>query len=113
MAGLSRLPKSRACSAARALRAHPEHGDGAAVPAPAGDVVADRNRPLFAVRNRAHAMTLDATRDQIVAHCLCTTRAECDVVLARAAFVGMAFNRELRILTVVGEPLRLLVERRA
>ena len=55
-------------------------------------------------------MTLDATRDQIVAHGLRATRAECDIVLARAAFVGMAFNRELRILTVIGEPLRLLVE---
>src|SRR5262245_2113854 len=96
-----------------ALRTDAEHGHGAAVLRPAGDVITDRDRPLLAVRNCPHPLTLDSTRDQIVAHRLRTTCAERDIVFARPTLVGVSLDRELRILTVVGEPLRLLVKSRA
>src|SRR5665811_1601802 len=91
------------------LRTGVEHRDRAAVLRPAGDVVADRDRPLLAVGDGAHAVGLDAARDQIVARGLGAPCAERDVVFARAALVGVAFDGE-GILAVIGEPLRLLVE---
>ena len=54
----------------------------------------------------------DPARDQIFAHGLRAAGAERDVVFARAALVGMAFDGE-GVAVVVVEPLRLLVERRA
>src|SRR4029079_9349810 len=95
------------------LRADPEHRDRTAVLRPARDVVADRDRPLLPVRDRAHALRLDAARNQIVAHRLRAACAQGDVVLASAAFVGVTFDGELAVLAVVGQPLRLLVERRS
>src|SRR5665811_686683 len=87
------------------LRTGVEHRDRAAVLRPAGDVVAHRHRPLLAVGDGAHAVGLDAARDQIIAHALRPAGAQRDVVFARAALVGMAFDGE-GILAVVGEPLR-------
>src|ERR1700731_4591543 len=86
-----------------------EHRHGAAVLRPARYVVADRDRPFLAVGNRAHAMRLHAARDQIVVHGLRAPGAERDIVFARAALVGMAFDEET-ILRVAAQPLRLLVQ---
>src|SRR5437016_3750787 len=71
-----------------------EHADRTAVLRPAGNVVADRDRPLLAVGDRAHALTLHAARGEVVSHRLGATGAERDVVLARAALVGVAFDQE-------------------
>src|SRR5262244_3938025 len=87
-----------------------EHRDGAAVLRPAGDVVAHRDRALLAVGDRPYAVGIDAARDQVVAGHLGAAGAERDVVLARAALVGMTFDGE-GVLVVVLQPLRLLVER--
>src|SRR5262245_12725547 len=89
-----------------------EHRDGAAVLRPARDVVAHRDRPLLAVRDGAHAISVDAARDHIVAHRLRAAGAERDIVLARAALVGMTFDGEA-VLGIVLQPLHLLVERGA
>src|ERR1700730_3855929 len=86
-----------------------QHGDRAAVLRPAGDVVADRNRPFLAVGNRAHARAVDAAGDQIIARDLRAAGAGRDVVFARAALVGVTFDGE-GITVVLAEPLRLLVE---
>src|ERR1041385_5826745 len=90
-----------------------EHRDGAPVLRPARDVIAYGDRAFLTVGDGAHAVGGDAARDEIVAHRLRTPGAERDVVLAGAALVGVAFDGELAVLRVVGEPLRLLVERRA
>src|SRR6185295_1700328 len=93
--------------------ANPENGNGATVLRPAGDIVADRDRTFLAERDRPHPLRLDTTRDEIVAHRLRTPRAKRDVVFAGAAFVSMTLDGELAVLAVVGQPLRLLVQRRA
>ena len=80
------------------LRTYAQHSDGAAVLRPAGDVVANRDRTLLAVRDRPHALSLDAARDQIVTHRLRAACTQRDVVLARAALVGMALDGELAVL---------------
>jgi hypothetical protein len=79
---------------------------------PAGDVVAQRDRPLLAVGDGAHALARNAARHQIFAHGLGAASAERDIIFTRAALVGMAFDRE-SVAIVIGQPLRLLVERRA
>src|SRR4029079_10977588 len=66
----------------------------------------------LAVGNRTHAAGLDAARCEIVADCLRAGGAERDVVFARAALVGVAFDRE-GVVAVLLQPLRLLVERGA
>src|SRR5215831_1713923 len=66
------------------LRTGTEHGHGAAILRPARNVVADRDRPLLAVGDRAHALRLHSARDQIVTHRLRTPGPERDVVFARA-----------------------------
>src|SRR3984893_14524734 len=86
-----------------------QHGDRAAVLRPAGDVVADRNRPFLAGGTGAHAGAGEAAGDQIIARELRAAGAERDVVFARAALVGVAFDGE-GITVVLAEPLRLLVE---
>src|SRR5262249_55956983 len=102
----------RANPATDALRTDPKHGHRATVLRPARNIIADSNRTFLAVGDRPHALWLDTARSQIITRRLRTTRAERDVVLARAAFVGMAFDRELAVLAVIHQPLRLLVERR-
>src|SRR5512145_40874 len=72
------------------LRTGIHHCYPAPVLRPARKVATDCDRPLLAVGDRPHAMRLDATRGQIFAHGLGTARAERDVVLARAALVGVA-----------------------
>ena len=69
-----------------------QHGDGAAVLAPAGDVVADRDRALLAVGDGLHAVAGDALGDQKVARGGGAAGAERQVIFARAALVGMAFD---------------------
>src|SRR5580658_8398736 len=101
-----------AVSANEVLGALVEHGHGAAILRPAGNIVAQRHRPFLAVGDGAHAGRRDAARDQVLAHGFGAAGAKCDVVFARAALVGMAFDGE-GIAVVVVEPLRLLVERRA
>src|ERR1700712_57870 len=64
-----------------------QHGDGAAVLRPAGDVVTHRDRTLLAVGDRAHPVRIDAARGEIAAHRLGTPRTERDVVFAGAALV--------------------------
>src|SRR5690606_24146222 len=59
-----------------------------------------------------HAGDIDAARGEIITHRLGAPGAERDVVFARAALVGVAFDDE-GVLTVAGQPLRLLVERLA
>ena len=71
-----------------------EHRHRATILRPAGNIVADRDRALLAVGDRAHALRLDAARGEIVAHGLCAPGAERDVVFARAALVGMALDGE-------------------
>src|SRR3977135_1627946 len=71
-----------------------EHRHGAAVLRPARDVVTYRDRALLAVGDRAHAAGLHAARDEILTHRLGAPRAERNIVLARAALVSMAFDRE-------------------
>src|ERR1700687_5580277 len=61
---------------------------------PARYVVAYRDWPFLAVGNRAHAMRLHAVRHQIVVHRLRAPGTERDIVFARAALVGMAFDDE-------------------
>src|SRR5437588_12885263 len=86
-----------------------EHRDGAPILRPAGYVVADGDRPLLAVGNGPHAMRLDPARGEIIVHRLRAPRAQRDIVFARAALVGMAFDREM-ILRVGPQPLRLLFQ---
>src|SRR5262245_25019746 len=71
----------RPSSAASAV----QHGHRAAVLAPAGDVVADRDRTLLAVGNGLHAVGGDSFRGQEVAGSGGTAGAEREVVFARAA----------------------------
>src|SRR5262249_17646765 len=93
--------------------ADPEDGDRATILRPAGDIIADRDRTFLPVGDCPHALWLDTPRGQIITRRLRTTRAERDVVLTRAAFVGMTLDGELTILAVIRQPLRLLVECRA
>src|SRR6185503_20526257 len=108
-----KAPPEKASGRNPASGARAEHGDRAAVLRPAGDVVTHRHRALLAVGDRAHAARRDAARGEIVADRLGAPRAERDVVFARAALVGVAFDRELAVLRILIEPLRLLVERAA
>ncbi len=80
----------------------------AAVLRPAGDVVADRDRPFLAVGDRLHALGRNAACREIFARGGGAAGAERDVVFARAAFVGMAFDRD-RVIGVLLQPRRLLV----
>src|SRR4029077_21021938 len=88
-----------------------EHCHGPPVLRPAGNVVADRDRTLLAVRDRPHALRVHPARCEIVAHRLRAASAKRDVVLAGAALIGMPFNRE-RVLAVALKPLRLLLQGR-
>src|SRR5215470_2640174 len=83
-----------------------ENRDGATILRPARNVVADRNRPFLAIRDRAHALGLHATRHQILAHRLRAPGTERDVVFARAALVGVSLDDE-RVLRIGAQPLRL------
>src|SRR5438105_2218954 len=88
-----------------------ENRDRAPVLRPAGDIIADCDRALLAVGNRAHALPLHAARNQIIARRLRATGTERDVVFARAALVGMPFDQE-GVLRIGPQPLRLFLERR-
>ena len=94
------------------LRGGAENRHSAAVLRPARNVVADRDRAFLAVGDRAHTAGLDSARREIVAHGLGAASAQGDVVFARAALVGMPFDRE-GVVAVLLQPLRLLVERAA
>ena len=87
-----------------------EHRLGAAILRPAGDVVAHRHGPLLAVGDRADALGVDAVLGQEVAHRRGALGAERDVVLARAALVGVALDGD-GVLRVLLQPARLVGER--
>src|SRR5438128_7690950 len=59
-----------------------EHRDRAAILRPARNVVADRDRPLLAIRDRAQALRLHATRNEILAHCWSASGTERAAVVA-------------------------------
>src|SRR5262245_27283419 len=80
--------ESRATRLRARVGAAVQHRLGAAILRPAGDVVANRDRPFLAVRNRADALRVDAVLGQVVAHGHGALGAERDVVFARAALVG-------------------------
>src|SRR5208337_4630610 len=71
-----------------------EYGHRAAVLRPAGDIVADRDRPLLAVTDRLHARGGNALRRQIIVRRLGALGAQREIVLPRAAFVRVAFDGE-------------------
>src|SRR5271166_2697646 len=71
-----------------------EYGHRAAVLRPAGDIVADRDRPFLAVTDRLHPRGGNALRREIIVHRLGALGAEREIVLPRAAFVRVAFDGE-------------------
>src|SRR5271166_909452 len=71
-------PRSRFSTCGRAV----EYSHGAAVLRPAGDVVADRDRPLLAVADRLHARSGDALGGEIVVHRLGALGAEGEIIFA-------------------------------
>src|SRR5512135_1595875 len=93
----------------------PGHGPGiqhrlrATVLRPAGDVVTHRDRPFLAVGDGPHPGSADAMRGQIRLYRGRTARTERDVVLPRAALVGVAFDRH-RVLRILIEPNGLLAQ---
>src|SRR5262244_333788 len=87
-----------------------EHGDAAAVLRERDIVMPRILRPLLAVGDRLDAVGIDAERDEIILHGVGATLAERQVVLARAALVAMALDRD-RVLPVLLQPRRLLLER--
>jgi hypothetical protein len=88
-----------------------DRGDGAAVLRPAGDVVANRDRTLLAVGNGFQALGGNTPGDEEVAGGGGAAGAERQIVFARAALVGMAFDDD-GILPVLVQPLRLARKRR-
>src|SRR5271169_899608 len=86
-----------------------QHSLRATVLRPAGDVVAHRDRPFLAVGDGPHPGSADAVRGQIRLHRGSTARTERNVVLPRAALVGMAFDR-YRVLRILIEPNGLLAQ---
>src|ERR1700722_7598158 len=88
-----------------------EHGDGATVLRPAGNVVTDRDRPLLAIADRPHARSGDALGGEIIVSRLRALRTQREIVFARAPLVGVALDGEA-IFVILIEPRRLLVERR-
>src|SRR5690606_38481706 len=87
-----------------------ENGDGAAVLRPARVGVANCDRTFVAVGDGAHTVGRHAAGSEEVAGGGCTALAESEVVCTRAAFVGMAFDRD-RVLRVTLQPLGLLGKR--
>ena len=86
----------RASGRSRAALASAGGGDdrhGAAVLRPGGLVVAGIGRPLLAIGDRQHAIWRDAERDQIVLDRIGPAVAQRQVVLARAALVGVTLDR--------------------
>ena len=76
---------------------------------PARNVVADGDRPLLAVGDRAHACRAHASAGEIGLHRHGPAGAKGDVVFARTPLVGMAFDRD-RVLRILVEPARLPAE---
>src|SRR5260221_7800826 len=67
----------------RPLRTRAQHGDRAAVLRPAGDIIANRDRPFFSVRDRAQALRLDTTRRQFDTRNLRAARTQTTILLTR------------------------------
>src|SRR5438046_9796412 len=59
---------SRITAAGRRLRARIEHGDRPAVLRPAGNVVADRDRPFLAVGDRTHPIGIHPAGGEVIMH---------------------------------------------
>src|SRR5205085_1777887 len=109
---LSKRDRRREPPQVSVLRALIEYRHGAAILRPTGNIIAHRDRPLLAIRDRAHALARNAARHQILADGFGAPRAKRDVVFARATLVGVALDRE-GVTVVIAQPLRLFVERRA
>src|SRR4051794_41904371 len=77
-----KTPVLKLCESPNASGAGVQHGDGAAVLRPAGDVVTDRHRTLLAVGDGAHAVRVYPARGEIAAHRLGTACAPGGVVFA-------------------------------
>ena len=105
------LARSGSQRALNCWRRAVEHRDGAAILRPAGNVVADRDRPLLAIADRPHARSRDALGGEIVVHRLGAALAKREIVFARAPLVGVPLDGEA-VFVVLIEPRRLLVERR-
>src|SRR5690606_19569752 len=80
-----------------------EHSLGTAILRPAGNVVTDRNRALLAVGDGANPGRADPVAREIVANRLGAACAERDVVLTRAALVGVSLDGD-RILRIPLQP---------
>src|SRR5687767_2521906 len=87
-----------------------DDGNGATVLRPGGLVGTEDGRTLLAVGHRADALARNAERHQIVAGRIGATRAEGEVVLARAALVAMTLEGH-RGLGVLLQPGGLALER--
>lgn len=73
-------------------------------------MVAHRDRSLRAARDLCIAIAVDTARDRIVAHDLSAPCAKRDAVFARAAPIGVAFER-VAVTVALQQLLLLLVER--
>ena len=80
-----------------------DDGDRTAVLRPGGFVMTVNGRALLAVADGLEATGIDTEGDQRVLGRGRTTLAEGEVVLARAALVGMAFDREGQRDVLLGE----------
>ena len=89
-----------------------QHRHSTTILRPAGNVVANRNRSLLAVGDRAHALPGHTARHQILTRGLRAAGAERDIVFASTALIGVALDGKV-VTAVVVEPLRLLIQRGA
>src|SRR5690349_20704951 len=71
-----------------------DHEIIAAVTLPAILVVVGADRPLFTVANKVEPAGVDAVLDEVLLRRGSTTLTECEVVLIRAALVGVAFDAD-------------------
>src|SRR5262245_20870477 len=84
-----------------------QHGLRPPVLRPAGDIIANSDRPLLAVGDGPHPGWIDPLARQEASDRRGPAGAERDIVFARAALVGMALDRD-GVLRVLVEPARLI-----
>jgi hypothetical protein len=71
--------------------------------------VLDADRPLLAVRDRHHPLRRDAVRDQVPPRGRRSQIAQAEIVVARAALVGVALDQD-QTGGIRSDPRRVLVE---
>src|SRR5262245_32606738 len=86
-----------------------QHSLGAAILRPAGDIVANRDRALLAEGYGLDSACADAVAREVAPHRHGPLRTEREVVFARAALIGVAFDRD-PILRILAEPIGLIGE---